>query len=176
MGDTPVRLTDTGPVLTANVDGAGFYRVRPSAAMLDRLATDGATELRASERHGLVDGPVGARPRRRGHRERLARIAMRRHEDDLTVWQALSSGYAGLARLVDDDVPVPRRPRRAPRRSRDARLDALGPRPPHRRRRPDPRAPGHRDPPARRRRLARRSSPRAASGSTTPIRPSPPPR
>lgn len=90
----PVLLTAPGELVSANADGAGFYRTRT------QLIGPGART--ADERHGLVDdawamtvaGELTAA-------EWLALAESMADETDLTVWQALSAGLTHLVELVE---------------------------------------------------------------------------
>jgi puromycin-sensitive aminopeptidase len=93
----------TGDLVTANADGAGFYRVRPDDATLERVRQGGAGMLTTRERHSLVDdlwaltvaGSIRADDYLDVVTEGFAA------EDDVTVWQAMSTGLGALSRLVD---------------------------------------------------------------------------
>jgi len=104
LDDDSVLLTAPGTLLTANADGAGFYRVAPDATA--RAAVIEATaQLTAEERHGLIDDAwaltiVGDL----SGDDWLALAVAMQDERDLTVWQALSAGFAGLERVAADDA------------------------------------------------------------------------
>ena len=97
-GDTRVLLEDPSAVVsrldvrTANADASGFYRVKPDMALLGELAAGDATDLRPTERHGLVDDAWALTISDRLAAADFLRLARAfEHEDDLTVWQALVS-------------------------------------------------------------------------------------
>ncbi|HSL59273.1 MAG TPA: M1 family metallopeptidase [Acidimicrobiales bacterium] len=102
---TEIELGGPADWVLANVEGAGFYRVRYSAhgqaAVVDAAATGALSPI---ERYGLVDdawalllaGELGA-PAVLDLVERLAAT-----EDDLSVWQRLASALGDLDRLVGD--------------------------------------------------------------------------
>ncbi len=108
-GDTRVLLEEPSAVVdrivtfTANADASGFYRVKPDMTMTGRMAVDGPTVLSPAERHGFVDDAWALTISGRLDAADFLRLtAAFGNEDDLTVWQALSVGLAGLTRLTTD--------------------------------------------------------------------------
>ncbi len=89
-------------VVTVNADGVGFYRVELAPALLERICTGGGKGLSAPERHSLVDDAWALTLAGRIDAATYAGVAESFVSDpDLTVWQALSVGFAGLTRFVD---------------------------------------------------------------------------
>ncbi len=98
---------DVERIVSANADSSGFYRVVPTAAMLDAVPRrpGDPSPLRAGERHALVDDTWAlTRAGRLTAADALATAERFTAEDDLTVWQALAALLAGLDRLVDGDA------------------------------------------------------------------------
>ncbi|MDW3217671.1 MAG: M1 family metallopeptidase [Acidimicrobiales bacterium] len=92
-----VLLTVPGELVTANADGSGFYRVASSIT--------GPGARTAEERHGLVDDAWALVVA--GERDAVSWIELAESmagESDLTVWQALSAGFAHLDELVEGDA------------------------------------------------------------------------
>jgi puromycin-sensitive aminopeptidase len=92
-----------GDLVTANVDGAGFYRVVPDAAMLEHLRRHGPSRMATRERHSLVDDMWALTLTGRMDASTYFEIVTSGFagEDDVTVWQALSAGIGGLRYLID---------------------------------------------------------------------------
>jgi len=97
----------TGPsqrILTANAGSAGFYRVQLPAAVIERVCSTGGKGLSAAERHSFVDDAWALTLAGRFEAASYLTIAESFATDsDLTVWQSLSVGFAGLTRFVDGD-------------------------------------------------------------------------
>lgn len=101
---TEVDLGGPADWVLANVEGAGFYRVRYSATGRAALVGIAHDALAPIERYGLVDdawalllaGELSAA-------EVLALVErLGEREDDLSVWQRLAGVLADLDRLVDE--------------------------------------------------------------------------
>jgi len=100
-------LTAPGAMLTANAAGAGFYRVAPGETLRAAIIADGTTNLTADERHGLIDDAWALTVAGELSGDEWLALAMSmKGEDDLTVWQALSAGFAGLERIASADSRV----------------------------------------------------------------------
>ena len=95
-----------GDLVTANIDGAGFYRVMTDDAGLDRLLGQGTGLLTTGERHALVDDLWALTLSGRVPASRFFEVVTRGFldEDDVTVWQAISAGLSALRRLVDEEA------------------------------------------------------------------------
>ncbi len=95
----------TGPdhdIVTANADGSGFYRVELDPVMLERICAGGGEDLNAPERHALVDDAWALTLA--GRLDAASYLALAESfasDPDLTVWQALSVGFAGLTHFID---------------------------------------------------------------------------
>jgi puromycin-sensitive aminopeptidase len=98
-----VYTASPGELVTANVDGSGFYRVAPDPMTLERISHRGAVGLTNRERHSFVDDLWALTLSGRFVASEYFDIVTRgfRDETDLTVWQALSAGLGALGRLVD---------------------------------------------------------------------------
>jgi len=105
LDSATTTLTAPGTLVSANADAAGFFRVKPGAAVKADVIANGPAPRTADERHGLVDdawaltitGELTAA-------DWLALAEALAGETDLTVWQAISTGLAGLMRLVEDNT------------------------------------------------------------------------
>ncbi len=92
-----------GSVLTANGAGSGFFRTGIEPDLIDRIAQEGVPALAPAVRHTLADDAWALTVAGEVSAADYLRLASGfRGEDDLNVWQALSTGLAGLVRLVDD--------------------------------------------------------------------------
>ncbi|MEZ5243583.1 MAG: M1 family metallopeptidase [Acidimicrobiales bacterium] len=101
-GDALV-LTAPGKLVSANADAAGFYRVAHGPATRAAIATDGPGRRNADERHGLIDDAWALTVAGELRGDDWLQLAMAMAgESDLTVWQALSAGFAGLERIASD--------------------------------------------------------------------------
>ncbi len=91
------------PAITTNAGASGFFRSQLDRDLIEKVATEGPSSRSAPERHSLIDdgwaltvaGTLTAD-------DYLTLASGFTGEDDLNVWQALSTGLAGLTRLVDD--------------------------------------------------------------------------
>jgi len=103
LDEESVQLTGPGyRLLSANAESAGFYRVRLPAEMLERLCSTGGQDLVAAERHAVVDDAWALTLAGLIDAGTYFSIAESFSTDlDLTVWQSLSAGFAGLTRFVD---------------------------------------------------------------------------
>ncbi len=98
-------LTDGDRVLSANAQGSGFYRVSPSASMMEDLPPTVGDVLTAPERHSIVDDAWALTLAGHGQASDYLLLTERFASDtDLTVWQALSVGLAGLTRFVSANL------------------------------------------------------------------------
>ncbi|MEQ8840900.1 MAG: M1 family aminopeptidase [Acidimicrobiales bacterium] len=98
-------LETSGTLVTANADAAGFYRVAHGPVLGASIEASGPGARTASERHGLIDDAwaLAIAGELTGDAWlRLARTMI--DETDLTVWQALAAGFAGLERVANDEA------------------------------------------------------------------------
>jgi puromycin-sensitive aminopeptidase len=98
-------LTAPGSLVTANADGAGFYRVAHGPVVRTDIARSGPGLRTADERHGLIDDAWALTVAGELTADEWLQLAMTMSgEADLTVWQALSAGFAGLERIAHREV------------------------------------------------------------------------
>ncbi len=103
--DSPtVRLTAPHDhILSANADGSGFYRVQLGGSLFRRIIESKGQGLNAPERHAFIDDAWALTLAGQLHAADYLEAAESFASDpDLTVWQALSVGFAGLTRFVDE--------------------------------------------------------------------------
>jgi len=98
-------LTASGSLVTANSDGAGFYRVAHGRTASAAIVSSGLGLRTADERHGIVDDgwALTVAGELTGHQWLELALAME-GEADLTVWQALAAGFAGLERIATGEA------------------------------------------------------------------------
>lgn len=93
----------SGPVVTINAGGTGFYRSELDAGARAAVAADGPGARSAEERHGLIDDAwamtLSGAMTAPGLVELMAGGFAA--ERDLNVWQAMAAAWAGLRRIVD---------------------------------------------------------------------------
>ena len=100
-------LTAPGRLVSANADAAGFYRVAHGPTARAAIAANGPGPRTADERHALVDDAWALTVAGELRGDEWLQLALTlAGEDDLTVWQALSAGFAGLERLADERAVV----------------------------------------------------------------------
>jgi puromycin-sensitive aminopeptidase len=105
LGAAPITVTAPGSLVTANADGAGFYRVAHRDSARADILANGPGARNADERHGLIDDTWALTVAGELTGDEWLRLAMTMEgEADLTVWQALSAGFGGLERLARPDV------------------------------------------------------------------------
>ncbi|MDG2027834.1 MAG: M1 family metallopeptidase [Acidimicrobiales bacterium] len=97
-------LTAPGSLVSANADASGFYRVAHGPVARATIESGGPGPRTADERHGLIDDAWALTVADELTADDWLRLALTLDgETDLTVWQALSAGFGGLARLADDE-------------------------------------------------------------------------
>ena len=106
--ETRIPMTDTDAPVVVNAGGPGFFRVEYSADLLSRITGDTLSTLTTLERYNLVDDAwsavvAGAMPASRF--VEFARGFV--NENDLAVWQALTTALKGLGRLVAREDMAP---------------------------------------------------------------------
>src|SRR5690606_30731739 len=100
---TRLPLTDRDAPVVVNAGGHGFYRVAYDDELTRRL-TGARASLDTLERYLLVDDAWNAVVAGRSTApEFLSLLDGFREERNLAVWQAISIGLRGLARLLDDE-------------------------------------------------------------------------
>lgn len=100
-----IDVTAAGTLVSANADASGFYRVAHGETARAAIAAGGPGRRNADERHGLIDDAWALTVAGELSGDDWLRLAMTMHgEPDLTVWQALSAGFAGLERVADFDA------------------------------------------------------------------------
>ena len=106
--DVRLPLTDPSSVVVVNAGGPGFYRVEYSADLMSRITGTTLATLSTLERYNLVDDAwnaviAGAMPANRF-------IDFARgfeNENDLAVWQVLTTALKGLGRLLPREDMAP---------------------------------------------------------------------
>jgi puromycin-sensitive aminopeptidase len=94
-----------GPVdwVLVNAGGSGFYRVRYTSALRDRLVASGVGHLGVLERYGLLDDAMAAVVAGSMTAAELLDLARAYgDETDVTVWRRLRDALLELERIVDD--------------------------------------------------------------------------
>lgn len=96
----------SGPVVTLNAGGTGFYRVELDADARAAVAADGPGARSAEERHGLIDDAWALTLSGAMTAPELVELMVGGFaaERDLNVWQALAAAWAGLRRIVDGEA------------------------------------------------------------------------
>jgi puromycin-sensitive aminopeptidase len=107
LGPEPRLLTAPGRLVTANADGAGFYRVAHGPSIRATTREEGPGARTADERHGLIDDAWALTLAGEITGDEWLGLAMAMDgEADLTVWQALAAGFDGLERIAEHDAKV----------------------------------------------------------------------
>ena len=93
----------SGPVVTINAGGTGFYRSELDADARAAVAADGPGARSAEERHGLIDDAWAMTLSGAMSAPELVELMAGGFatERDLNVWQAMAAAWAGLRRIVD---------------------------------------------------------------------------
>ena len=96
----------SGPVVTLNAGGTGFYRVEWDADARAAVAADGPGTRSAEERHGLIDDAWALTLSGAMTAPELVELMAGGFaaERDLNVWQAMAAAWAGLRRIVDGEA------------------------------------------------------------------------
>jgi len=98
-----VPLSDPTAAVVVNAEGHGFYRVDYSPELLARLSHDVVVGMNTVERYNLVDDAWNAVVAGRlSAIDYLTLISDFADERELAVWQAISIGLRGLARVVPE--------------------------------------------------------------------------
>ena len=98
-----VPLSDPTAAVVVNAEGHGFYRVDYSPELLARLSHDVVAGMNTVERYNLVDDAWNAVVAGRlSAIDYLTLISDFADERELAVWQAISIGLRGLARVVPE--------------------------------------------------------------------------
>ena len=106
LGADPLRVPLDVPdaAVIVNAEGHGFFRVAYSAELLARLTRTEIAGMTTVERYNLVDDAwnavVSGRLAAADYLEFVAGFA---DERELAVWQAISIGLRGVARIVPED-------------------------------------------------------------------------
>ena len=104
LDDSATELDAPWPWVNANFGANGFYRVRYSDDLLDQLVA-GRRELSPLERYVLVDDTWAGVLAGTVEAAAFLRLAESfTDETDLSVWERLTAGLAGLERLVDGEA------------------------------------------------------------------------
>ncbi len=103
--DGPATVAGATAVPTLNANASGFYRVRHTDEVLDRIADGAAAGFPAVERYSLVDDAwamVLAGETSAGSFLRLAEGFV--DDTEAAVWQRLAGSLGTLSRVLDDDL------------------------------------------------------------------------
>ena len=96
----------SGPAVTLNAGGTGFYRAELDAETRAAIAADGPGARSAEERHGLIDDAWALTLSGAMTAPELVELMAGGFaaERDLNVWQAMAAAWAGLRRIADGDA------------------------------------------------------------------------
>ena len=104
LDGTEARLPSSGEPVVVNADGHGFFRVKYSDDLRDRLTEDVVASLSTLERYNLVDDAWNAVTAGAMSASEFLELTTRfTGESSNGVWQALAIGLRGVRRLLPDD-------------------------------------------------------------------------
>lgn len=107
LDETELRLPASDHPIIVNADGHGFFRVKYSDELRDRLTEEVVASLSTLERYNLVDDAWNAVTAGAMSAHEFLELASRfTGESAYGVWQALATGLRGVRRLLPDDGPA----------------------------------------------------------------------